>query len=295
MQYSGVPEMWMPLSYHATPYAARQLPLSHRQHCTTAQQMSHQVHPYHHRAARQVQWQEYCAQGPGLSTGTSGDSISNQQPHSQALPGTSSPHQLPSAPGVQDQHTSSQMHKPRHKLDHLARSWSPTSATRASNPTSNPSTHCGLEARSQSSHSQADTQDADTLHSTMHQLNSLQLRDHDGEGDDAAASTRHAGLTDTHQPDANGRLDSSAQETGREQLSGSSGLHNCIGLEQPSGQSNGEGSCWQGLTEGLLKDVMGLLPEHCNKRCRLVCRRWQQVLDANLQVCLLAQLCSCSK
>lgn len=282
MQYSSVSEMWMPISYHAAQYAARQLPLSLQQHGTSAQQVSQQVRLHHQSAALQGQWRDNHAQVPSLSAATSVDFMTNQQPHSHVLPGTSGPYQIPCAPGVQSQHTSIQMHRPRRKLDHLARSWSPTSAA-ASSITSNP-THAALEARSQSSHSQADTHDADALHGTMQQLNSLQLRDRDGQGDHSAASTSHAGLTE--QSDSDGWLDGTAQQSGKEHHSGGS-VHNGVEGEQPGGQSNAGGSCWQGLTEGLLKDITGLLPDHCNKRCRLVCRRWQQALDANLQVCLM--------
>ena len=41
---------------------------------------------------------------------------------------------------------------------------------------------------------------------------------------------------------------------------------------------------WQWLTEGLLKDVISKLPQHCRKRCRLTCKRWRNTLDLHIQV-----------
>ena len=43
-------------------------------------------------------------------------------------------------------------------------------------------------------------------------------------------------------------------------------------------------SAWQWLTEALLKDVMSQLPQHCRKRCRLVCKRWRGMMDLHIQV-----------
>lgn len=43
-------------------------------------------------------------------------------------------------------------------------------------------------------------------------------------------------------------------------------------------------AAWQWLTEGLLKDVISKMPQHCRKRCRLTCKRWRNTLDLHIQV-----------
>jgi len=43
-------------------------------------------------------------------------------------------------------------------------------------------------------------------------------------------------------------------------------------------------AAWQWLIEGLLKDVISKLPQHCHKRCRLTCKRWRNTLDLHIQV-----------
>ncbi|DBB09271.1 TPA: hypothetical protein ACH3X3_007853 [Trebouxia sp. C0006] len=42
-------------------------------------------------------------------------------------------------------------------------------------------------------------------------------------------------------------------------------------------------AAWQWLTEGLLKDVISKMPQHCRKRCRLTCKRWRNTLDLHIQ------------
>lgn len=53
------------------------------------------------------------------------------------------------------------------------------------------------------------------------------------------------------------------------------------GFDAEAGASS---SAWQWLTEALLKEVMGQLPQHCRKRCRLVCKRWRSIMDLHIQV-----------
>ena len=148
-------------------------------------------------------------------------------------------------------HTTSQTHSTRKQLDHLARCWSPASSSHsntaapASSATSHPATSCQSDA--QAPVLQQHSQ------SVEHQLEGLQLA---GDPVTAVSTSDAAG---------------SGDESVTAQLPHGRERHNEI-------------AAWQGLTEGLLKDVIGLLPPHCNKRCRLVCRRWRDTLDSHLQV-----------
>ena len=152
--------------------------------------------------------------------------------------------------------SNSQTHSTRKQLDHLARCWSPASAatsshssTAASSSSATSHTATWHQSGPQAPHLQQHSQSA------VHQLDRLQLTNHP----DAAVSTSEAA-------GSGGEAVTAQPAGGRE------------------GQGNSEAPAWQGLTEGLLKDVIGLLPPHCNKRCRLVCRRWRDTLDGHLQV-----------
>ena len=48
--------------------------------------------------------------------------------------------------------------------------------------------------------------------------------------------------------------------------------------------ADGSAPAWQWLTVGLLRDVMSELPQHCRKRCRLICKRWRAILDLSVEV-----------
>ena len=74
-----------------------------------------------------------------------------------------------------------------------------------------------------------------------------------------------------------------------------SSLEHRVSVGSGNDQATADGnSAWQWLTEALLKEVMSQLPQHCRKRCRLVCKRWRSTMDLHIQVlfhtCLV---CSC--
>ena len=59
------------------------------------------------------------------------------------------------------------------------------------------------------------------------------------------------------------------------------------GGDREGGGAELTGPAWQWLTEGLLKDVMSKLPQHCLKRFRLICKRWRSAMDLHTQVHLM--------
>lgn len=62
--------------------------------------------------------------------------------------------------------------------------------------------------------------------------------------------------------------------------------HSIVAADWECVDDNVTEPAWQWLTLGLLREVMAELPQHCRKRCRLVCKRWRATMDLSVQVVL---------
>ena len=249
MQYSSMQDLWVPMHWPAN--AVRHRPAyatgPDDRSCDWRRQHQHTNHQRHRTL------QDPSEPLPEPQTTFSATSAT-QHSHTQASSSGSKPSTALSVTGPS---TPSQAHTSRKQLDHLARCWSPASAATYSNTSTADSHSTGVSSRSDTStfHPQQPFLNTAAVQSTDLQLNQLRLTDER----DPAVSTTGPG--------------SSAAAEVMAQLECGSNRDESI-----------QASAWQGLTEGLLKDIMGLLPPHCNKRCRLVCKRWRDTLDTTLQV-----------
>lgn len=101
-----------------------------------------------------------------------------------------------------------------------------------------------------------------------------------GRSDTSVTSSVPADISEAAEVSEHRAIDDPARQCGSTTLQRPS-------MTQEDGAEAVEGSAtWQWLTEGLLKEVMSQLPKHCRKRCRLICKRWQSVLDLHIQVML---------
>lgn len=262
MHYNSMHEMWMPMHSPADLACPRPLTPADRpldRPTALHQNQDHSLATQRHRqgpysAAHHPMTQPRGRQ-PGLSEQHNYTQSSNPKDKEAATASLAGPS------------TPSDTQRSRKQLDHLARCWSPASAATSSNQSTAASTssnafltaasqHFHIPTSNLEAHPHSGTDTHADCQSATDQLSRMQLTDAD-----ASVSARQASR--------NGTAD------GAEQLGCETAL-----MER----SDASGSAWQGLTEGLLKDIMKLLPPHCNKRCRLVCRRWHDTLDSNLQV-----------
>lgn len=261
MQYSNMHEVWVPMHCPAgAPYGRSPVNLSPDGPTDAYTQPDHSMAMQWHHQATAGDSQRFVPQQHGRQPSRCGEQHIHTHSHSlQGKPSDAASIAAPSTP--------CQAHRSRKPLDHLARSWSPASAATSSNRSTAASNSSAVLPSTASQQPPSSRQDPVThcqshmeacavdSQSAADQLSRLQLTCDAA----AAVASRH----------------STAGEAERVE----DGLEHAGGCETLD-------SAWQGLTEGLLKDVLGLLPPHCNKRCRLVCKRWRDTLDSSLQVYL---------
>ncbi len=106
-----------------------------------------------------------------------------------------------------------------------------------------------------------------------------------GRSDASVSSSAPAEMCATSEAAESADDDASGEQATLEaQCSSSSTAQQSGARGSSQGVTEAAGLTWQWLTEGLLKDVMSKLPQHCRKRCRLICKRWKATMDLHIRV-----------